>query len=146
MAIDYSVYDDFLADANRDDRVGDHRAMVISVKHDTWASGDPRTKLVFQLLTANNAKADCTISEPPAPEVVKAEGKTWEKAKRMAIAGNIGTLKALAEHYGKTRDSVSEGDEFNVRTAKNKDGFVRVVAFLPKDAKPAAKAGSDVPF
>ncbi len=146
MAIDYddAAYRELEAEAAKDDRIGDHRFMVVKVTHDTWASGDPRTKVVGNLLTAHNAKADFTLSPLPSPEVVKAEKSTWDSTKKRAIAMSVSMHRALAA-YGLTRETISEGAELNVKTAKNKEGFVRVVAILPKDGK-VNKASTDVPF
>jgi len=146
MTIDFGAYDAFLADAERDNRIGDHEAVVISIKNDAWPSGQGRTKVVFQLLTANNAKADITLSEVPDAKTLEAEKDTMEKRVAQGIAMNLRTLKALAQNYGKTRETIAEGDVFRVHTSKNKEGFIRVDKFLPKDAKAAAKSGSDVPF
>lgn len=147
MTIDYNdaAYRELESEAAKDDRIGDHRFMVTKVTHDTWASGDPRTKVVGNLLTAHNAKADFTLSPPPAPEVVKAEKDSWDSAKKKAIASSVAMHRALAA-YGVTRENIAEGTELNVKTAKNKDGFIRVVAILPKDGKVSAKSSSDVPF
>jgi len=146
-----AAYREFEKEANRDTRVGNHTWIVSQVTHDTWPSGDPRIKLLGLLTTAGNAKADLTISPPPAPDVVKAEGKNWESGKKRAIAASIAMHRTLAEVYGKSPDEIVEGDTFMVKTAltkRNPDGtggFVRIIAFLKKDAK-ADGAGSDVPF
>lgn len=157
MPYDYtdSAYDELLKDADRDNRVGDHLAIAIKVVHDSWPSGDPRIKVSFNLQSANNAKADLTISPPPPPDVVKAESKTWEQGKKRAIANAITMYRQLAEHYGKSPDEIVEGDVFAVKTTKSKveadgkGGFIRVVAFLAKDklsADATAAAASAPPF
>src|SRR5262245_60544418 len=142
---DDAAYDELLRDANRDDRVGDHMFMVTSVERDQWPSGDPRLKLKGVLMSANNAKADLTISPPPAPEVVKAESKTWDSGKKKAIAGTVPLYRQLREHYGKSPDQIVEGDTFAVKTAKTrvdsstgKGGFIRIIAFLNKETMSAA--------
>ena len=148
MTIDYSLYDDLLADADRDKRIGDCEAVVKSVIHDAWEDGQPRTKVQFNIPAAGpNAKADVTLTEPLAPEALAAQWKDLPDHRKKGAAFNIRLLKMLAEFYGKTREDIKEYDEFKVHTYKSRDGgFIRVDKFLPKDAKLAEKAGSDVPF
>lgn len=156
-----SAYDDLIKDAERDDRAGDHDFVVDSVDHDYWPSGDPRTKIRGSLLTANSAKADLTLSPPPAPDVVRAESKGWDAKKKKAIAGAITLYRQLAEHYAKSPDvevangltAIAEGDVFRVktvvtkRTEDGKGGFVRVIAFKPKaEVGVAGAAQEQVPF
>lgn len=139
LMLQSDVYDQLLRDAEVDNRVGDHDLLTQKVVHDKWPSGDPRTKITFVLLTANNAKADLTLSPPPPPEVVAAEKATWEPGKLKAIANSITLHRQLAQHYGVAVDSIKEGDRFKGKTVKTKrnddgtGGFIRVVAFLPKD-------------
>lgn len=138
VTTDWSKYDDFLKDADKDNRIGDHDALVVSVTDDQWPSGDPRRKILFNLTTANNAKADLTISPPPSPETLAAEGATYEAGKKRAIATTINLYKQLGQHYGKSPQQIKEGDTFKVKTAKTridadgKGGFIRVIAFLDK--------------
>lgn len=157
MSYDYTdaAYDELLKDADRDNRVGDHLWMVTKVVHDSWPSGDPRMKITGNLQTANNAKADLTISPPPPPDVVKAESKTWEQGKKRAIAATVTMYRQLAEHYATAPENVSEGDVFAVKTTKTKrnedgtGGFIRVIAFLSKDkigAEAKAAAADAPPF
>lgn len=144
-------YNDFLKDAEKDNRVGDHEAVISSIVDDTWPSGDLRKKVMFSLSTANNATADLTISELPDPETLKLEGAGYDNAKKRGIASGITIRKQLEQHYGKSPDDLAEGDSFKVKTAKTrvdaegKGGFIRVIAFLPKDhATNGSK--SSVPF
>lgn len=136
----YDEYDDFLADANRDTRIGDHEAMVLEVKSDTWPSGDARHKVYLSLLTANSAKADMTFSEVPPAAQLKAEAATMDPGKKKAIASNISLRKQLAQFYGVSKpELLASGQVINVKTVKTKvdnngkGGFIRVVAILPKD-------------
>lgn len=144
MNLNASAYDDLLKDAEKDDRVGEKNALVSAVVRDTWPSGDPRTKVQFVLTDAGNAKADLTLSPPPSPEEVAAQKDSWDGKKKKAIAGAITIYRQLATHYGKGIDDVREGDTFRVKTAKNKEGFIRVVGFLPK-AGASTSAGSSGP-
>lgn len=155
LMLDDAAYDQLLKDAETDKRVGDHDAIVQKVTNDHWPEqygGHPRQKVDFVLLSANNAKADWTFSPPPPPDVVKAEKDTWEQGKLRAIAGAVAQLRQLVKDYGVTMDAdgylaIKEGDRFKVKTVKTrrddntgKGGFVRVVAFLPKDRPVGEKA------
>lgn len=152
-SINWGAYDDFLKDADKDNRIGDHDAVVSSVTDDTWPSGDPRRKILFSLTTANNAKADMTVSQPPSPEVLKAEGPTYEAGKKRAIAGQINLFKQCTQFYGKSPMDIKEGDGFKIKTVKTKvdadgsGGFIRAIAFLdPKAANGTAASGGKSPF
>src|SRR5882724_4100802 len=100
--------DDLIKELNADTRIGKHHAMVASVKADTWQSGEARIKVVVNLTTAGNAKADATFSDLPPPEVIRAESASWEAGKKKAIAGAIQMRKALAAHYSKTPETLQE--------------------------------------
>jgi hypothetical protein len=147
-----SAYDELLKDAEMDNRVGDKQALVTTVVHDNWPSGDPRIKIGFVLTDAGNAKADLTISPPPAPEVVKAEKKSWEPGKLRAIANTVSQYRQLAQHYGTSPDTIREGDTFRVKTVKTRrdeegrGGFIRVIAFLPPNAGASASASNSAGF
>lgn len=153
LMLNDSVYNELLKDAEIDKRVGDHDALVQKIVKDKWPSGDPRTKVNFVLLTANNAKADWTFSPPPPPEVVKAEKDSWEPGKLKAIANSVAMLRQLIKEYGVTIDAdgypdISEGDRFKVKTTKTRreqdgsGGFIRVIAFLAKDRPVGAEAAT----
>lgn len=149
MVLQDSAYDELLKDAEMDNRVGDKNALVTTVMHDNWPSGDPRIKIGFVLTDAGNARADLTISEPPSPEVVKAEKKSWEQSKLRAIAGTVTMYRQLAQHYGTSPNAIKEGDTFRVKTVKTrrdeetgKGGFIRVIAFLPATSAAPASNGA----
>lgn len=149
--INWSQYDDFTADAAKDDRVGDQDFMVSEVVEDTWQSGDPRVKVRGVLLTAGQAKCDFTWSPPPPASILKEQMATMERGKKRGIAGNIELAKKLALWYGKAVTDLKAGDVVRVKCVKNKDGFIRVVAVLPKEqigqtSKDAAVAASEIPF
>src|SRR5262245_59406158 len=120
-----AAYDELIKDAETDKRVGDHKALVQKVTNDKWKSGDSRQKIAFVLLTANNAKADLTISPPPPPDVVAREKDTWDDSKKRGIAASIALYRQLAKDYGVTMNAegylnIKEGDQFNVKTAKTR--------------------------
>lgn len=143
--VNNSAYDEILNDAKVDNRVGDHEAVVVKAVNDNWKSGDARTKLQFVLKTANDAKADLTWSPPPPPEVYAAEKASWDRAKLQGVASGLTIGRQLLEHYGTLPHKVKEGDRFRVKTAKNKEGFIRVIAFLPKDAAVGNANGAAAP-
>ena len=155
MPYDYNdaAYDELLKDAEKDNRVGDHSFLVTKVVHDSWPSGDPRIKITGNLQSANNAKADLTISPPPPPDVVASQKGTWDTGKKKAIAGAITLYRQLAVNYQKSPEQIAEGDVFVVKTTKTKvdgdgkGGFIRIINFLPKDRLSAAAsaAASDAP-
>lgn len=140
-----AAYDELIKDAERDDRVGDHSFLVTEVVRDQWPSGDPRLKVKGTLVTAGNAKADWTFSPPPPPDVVAAQKGTMERGMKMAIANSITMAKQLAQHYGVSPGKIKQGDEFKIKTAKNKEGFVRIIAFLPKDHAVGGQATTAAP-
>lgn len=150
MSYDYtdSAYDDFLKDADRDNRVGDHDFMVSENIQDAWPSGDPRIKINGVLLTANNAKADLTLSPPPPPEIVKTESNQWETGKKKAIAQAISMYRVLATSYGVTPEQLKQGDILRVKTVKTrvddqgKGGFIRIAVI--KDKSEIGKKSTDV--
>lgn len=160
MSTNYNdpIYDDLA----KDDRIGSHDWYVTEIKHDTWPSGDPRTKIVGSILTAsadNNGgkpKADLTISPLPSPDEVRAGKDSWTRGKKMAISAARNIYKQLAEFYHKSPDenppngfeTIQEGDTFRVHIEKNREGFCRVVAFKSptESTKETASAMADTPF
>lgn len=144
LMLNDEAYNQLLKDAEKDNRVGDHDAIIAKVTNDNWPSGDPRQKVDFVLVTANNAKADLTLSPPPSPAVVAAESANWEPGKKRGVAASINIYRQAIQHYGvaitsEGRLDLKEGQRFKVKTAKTrrdedgKGGFIRVIALLPKD-------------
>lgn len=142
------AYDNLIAEADRDDRVGDHRFLVTEVNRGKWPDGQPQLKVKGVLVTADNAKTDWTFSPPPSAETL-ASGVKMEKKMQKAIASAITMARQLTEHYTKTPGQIKAGDEFNVKTVKTrydektqKGGFIRIIAFLPKDAAVGGQGAS----
>lgn len=152
----YSEYDDFLAKASKDNRVGDHEFMVTDIKSGKWSdlkpglSNDPYYKVTGSLLSAGKAKVDFTWSPPPpAAELEKmAEAGEMTERQEKAIATSISLAKQMAQFYGAKVQELRVGDTFRVKTVKNKEGFVRIVAVLPKGdgAKAAPVDSAEPPF
>jgi hypothetical protein len=139
-----AAYDQLLQEAAVDNRLGDHDAIVSKVVVDTWDDGRPRQKVTFTLLTANNAKADLTLSELPTPEQIVAQKDNWDAGRKRGIANSIAIYRQLAQHYGVGRTpvgvaNIQEGQRYKVKTGKRTDRndrskyFVQVIAFLPKE-------------
>jgi len=152
---DDPIYKQLEKEASQDNRVGDHEWLVTDATEGVWPSGDKMYKLRGVLTTANNAKADVTLSPPPSPEEIKATISTWSTGKKKGVASTVAMYKELAKHYHTTPEKIGQGDTFKVKTVitrRNADGtggFVRVVAFLDpkKEAKGNPRAEKDgVPF
>jgi len=148
---DWNQYADYLAEDAKDRRIGDHDAEVSDVEKGEWPAqvgGGIRWKIKFNLLTANGASADLTMSELPTPETLKTESPGWEDGKRRAIATSIRMREQVEKHYGVTEpDGFKRGQKYRVKTIKTKvdpitdiGGFIRVIAFLPKDGLTGAEA------
>jgi hypothetical protein len=145
---DYEIYKEFLAEADRDDRVGDNDFTVTAKEDGTWPSGDTYTRIRGQLTTAGGAKADFNMNPLPTPEQL-AGAASWETGKKRGVAQGINMHKALEKFYGKTVETLEIGDEIRVKCVKNKEGFIRIAAILDpnaKSAEPKAKASGAVPF
>jgi len=150
-------WDGFLADAEKDDRMGKHRAMVRSITNDKWEAknGYPEQaykKIAFVLTSANNADIDMAYVDPPAEPPSKEELAKWSKGKKMGVANAVSMRRQLIQFYGKDVHGLREGDVVGVNVAgrkSKKDGRVypRIVAFIPLgEVEAEAKASDSVPF
>jgi hypothetical protein len=137
--IDFSQYDQFLKDAERDDRIGRQTMTITEVHQGAWPSGDPYTEVNGLLATAGNAKINVRISAMPDPSsLVGLEG-----TKKRAIAQTINFHKQLAK-LGKRADQLAAGDELGVEVVKNRDGYLRIAAFMAPTV-PGSAARDPVP-
>lgn len=141
-------YDDFINEAERDDRVGDHDAVVTEVLSETWPSGDPRYKVVIALTTAGNAKSEITFNEKPSVEQLAAIKASGDRKKIRGVGMGLNLYKALVQHYGLAHPKQFQvGQKVRVKNVKNKEGFIRTVALLPTGSGAAAEAkNEEVPF
>ena len=151
---DWSQYDSFLKEAEKDDRIGLHKFMVESAGVKKWEKNGQSGQLFAVkgvLLTANKASADFTIPDhdPTLEELAKA--KAEGKSKGIGFSMNL--ARSLEEKYNITRENIKAGDEFYVETYKQKDGgFIRVNRIVEASlaearlAKEPPKPKSDVPF
>ena len=145
---DFEQYKQFLADADRDDRVGDQDAVIVAIEEGAWPSGDAYKRVRLNLTTAGGAKADFNINPLPSAEEIAASG-SWETGRKRGVAQGINMHKAIEKFYGKSADELAVGDTIRIKCVKNKEGFIRVAAILDPAAKSEAKAAapkSDVPF
>jgi hypothetical protein len=131
--IDFSAYDGFLKEAEKDDRLGKQTMVVTSAVQGAWPSGDPYTEVNGLLSTAGNAKINVRISAiPDLSQLVGLDG-----SKKKAIAQTINFHKQLAK-LGKRAEQLAVGDELGVEVVKNKEGYLRIAAFsapsVPGDA------------
>lgn len=140
--------EDFIAAAEKDNREGDHSAIVMRVEDKVWPSGDAFKKIVVGLITANNAKADFNLQPIPDEKTLAAIKEEGNRGKMRGVANNIAMVRQLEKYYGKAPANLSEGDTLTVKTVKNKEGFVRVIAILPKGgaAKKVDSAETSTPF
>ena len=130
-----SEYDTFLADADKDNRLGDQDFLVTEKTSGTWPnSGDRFYKLAGVLTSANNAKFNMTFGVPPPPEQLA----SLDSGRKRGAALNIRLLKDLREHYGVNPATIEEGTTIRVKVDKdkvNKDTgqyYLRGVAIKPK--------------
>ena len=70
--IDWGAIDEFVNEAEKDDRYGDHDAMVLGVQEETWPdSGEPYYAVELTLKTTrNNASIDVRLPKPDRKSVV----------------------------------------------------------------------------
>jgi len=142
--------------ADVDDRLGDHDVIITEVTAGAWDDGRARINLRGELLTCNHFKFSATISQPSDAgdlAAAKSEGKKMH-ARAMAMNNNI--ISQLKEHYEVVPDQIKEGDKFRIKTGKQMDKkdeerkkyFIRLIAFLPKEAigKDGGGATDDTPF
>jgi hypothetical protein len=149
---DWGAYDAFLEETEREDRVGEHNAVVDSVEAGRWPSGDAYTKVIVLLITAHMARADMTLNTLLSPEEIEARSSGWDRGRKWVEGKNIRLYRELAEHYDIIDPmKIEKGDTFRVKTTKSKidpmtgkGGFIRVSAILPKDGD--IEAPANAPF
>lgn len=138
-------YDKFIADADKDDRLGDQDFMVTEKIRGTFPnSGDPYLKLNGVLQSANNAKFNITFGAVPRDlSTVPAEHKRGASL-------TIRLVRELSEGYGVPPGVVEEGTVIRVKVDKDKVDkntgkyYLRAVKILPKSevGKPAGIASA----
>lgn len=150
--IDWSAIDDFVADADKDDRYGEHDAMVLEVKEQAWPSGEAYFNVEMALKTTrNNATLDVRLPKPMTKDELKAAVGT-DKYRGIALGQRL--ISELHRFYSVNGASgLKTGDMLRVKVGPQKSKktgghFPRVIAFKPKEeigsSKP--KATDDIPF
>jgi hypothetical protein len=148
-------YDDFLNEASKDDRIGKHKAMVLSVTQGSWPAKDGQPersyhKVDFRL--ANGSKIDMRWSEPPNPAPSKEEMRAMDRGRAQSIVNAVSLRRQLIQHFGKTIPDLKEGDEVGLliepqKSKKDGKSYPRVRAFIPLDDVRTGTTGSeDIPF
>jgi len=152
--------DDFIAEADKDNRIGDHEAILAKVEGKTWPDGQPFTRLSVSLPAAGMATADCNIQPIPSEEALKAIKAEGNAAKMKGVASGIQLVRQLEQHYGTADPArLTVGSKVCVKTVKTKvtenpitgakkGGFIRIIAFLPPGSVKAAAETptSAIPF
>lgn len=150
--IDWEAIDSFVADADKDDRYGDHDAMVLEVKEEAWPSGEAYFNVEMALKTTrNNATLDVRLPKPMTKDELKAAIGT-DKYRGIALGQRL--ISELHKFYGVNgAGGLKAGDLLRVKVGPQKSkktggNFPRVIAFKPKDeiGKNVAKAADDIPF
>lgn len=124
---DFSQYDQFLKDAERDDRLGRQTMAVTQVTPGSWPSGEAYTQVDGVLTTAGNAMVNFRLSGLPSAE--KMAAASGDSKMKRALAQTINMHKALAK-LGKKAEALRPGDEFGVEIVKNKEGYIRVAMIM----------------
>lgn len=150
--IDWEAIDSFVADADKDDRYGDHDAMVLEVKEDAWPSGETFYAVEVALKTTrNNASLDIRLPKPMSKDELKAAVGT-DKYRGIALGQKL--VSELHRFYGVNGPGqLKAGDMLRVKIGPQKSkktggNFPRVIAFKPKDeiGKSAPAADDAPPF
>ena len=147
---DWTEYDGFLAEADKEVRIGDHEAIVNSTLFDKWGEewgGGNRYKISFNL-TDVGGRVDATLGDLPSAGEMEAAKSGSNRSKVKGLAANITMLRQLDEHYNvKSVTDIKEGMKFRVKVAPNQKNpnFPRVIAFLPPAGAGSADSSNE-PF
>ena len=153
----WESYDDLIEEGEADGRIGDHIAVIDQLVKDAWKSGDKRYKAIVKLVTANDARADFTLTERKSKDATRKELRDAPLNMRKAITSNLRMHEELHRYFDKTMEDLKEGDKLGVKTVKTKrdpitgkGGFIRVIAFKPLseigNGNGEADSNSEVPF
>lgn len=153
--IDWGAIDEFVTEADKDDRYGEHDAMVTGVQDGTWDNGEKYYAVEVALKTTrNNATLNLRLPDPMTKAQLEA-AKSGENAKAVALGQRL--VSELHKFYGinGARD-LKAGDMLRVavgpqKSKKTGGNFPRIIKFKPKDELVgekgyAAKSGDDIPF
>lgn len=139
VSIKDSAYDDAVADAKKDDRLGRKDWQVTEIIYGAWPSGDSYTKYMGVILGTGGSKADLVLTELRPPEEITAEArKAMDRGERYNVEHGLLVRRQLCDFYALEYaddgdEGIKVGDIFAVVTKLNKN-FVRVDSFRPKSA------------
>lgn len=135
--IDWGAIDEFVADADKDDRYGEHDAMVTGVEEGFWDSGEKFYAVdVVLKTTRNGASLNFRLPEPMTREQLNA-AKKGDNARAVALGQRM--VSELHKFYGVSGGKeLKAGDMLRVKIGPQKSkktggNFPRVIAFKPKD-------------
>ena len=133
-------WDGFIAEAEKDDRIGEVNGIVTEVRNETWPDGRARYKVIFILPASGNSKVDATFSDPPSDSELAAVKAAGDRRIIRGTSLGLQLHRSLRQHYGIGHPKdIQVGASMRFKTYKDKGkdggaGFVRVAAFLPKSA------------
>lgn len=153
-SIDWSAIDEFVADADKDDRYGDHDAMVTGVEEGAWDSGEKFYAVdVVLKTTRNSASLNFRLPEPMTREQLTA-AKASENSRAVALGQRM--VSELHKYYGiNGGKDLKAGDMLRIKVGPQKSkktggNFPRVIAFKPKGelgkSAPSSVNADDIPF
>lgn len=127
-----------VADLERDEREGNHTVVVRQTDDPKeWDGGGTSYSCTCEIETAGFAKMYASFGKPSTAEELKAakeaasDSDSRRRAKAMAF--NTRTAMILAKDYGlEDVAEIGPGFRFAAKLVKNKKGWIRVAAVLPK--------------
>lgn len=143
----------FIDAANRDDREGDHVAIVARLEDKDFGDG-PKVNLVVTLPAASNSEASVIL---PEDYLTDAELDAVPADKRKVVGHSMELLEQLEKHYMTSQPRrLTIGSTIEVKVVKTKEtrhpitgakkgGWPRIVAFLAPGTVKAAPE-SDIPY
>lgn len=143
--------EDFIALAEKDNRVGVQSVQVVENKMKAWEDGRVSANLELTVLAAPGSRVFCNLPAGPLPSesdlnAVKASG---DPKRIKGVAFGLRLRSHLTKHYG-----VDDPATINVGTVLTADlkkeaktGYIKVQAFLPKkDGQDGGGSAADTPF
>ena len=148
-----SYIDDFISNAEADNREGHRTVMVTDNTPKTWDDGGTNANLSLTILEAPGSKLFCNLMSGPLPseEMLEAVAESGDSRKIRGTSFGLRLRKQLKEHYGvEDPATIAQGDQFCAKLEKDKKtGYIKVRAFLSKGAATkteAAAAADSTPF
>ena len=142
--------EDFIALAEKDNRVGVQNVQVVENKPKVWEDGRTNANLELTVLAAPGSRVFCNVPSGPLPteaelNAIKAGGN---QKKIKGVGFGLRLRSHLAKHYGV--DDPAKLDVGTILTAdlkkEAKTGYIKVQAFLPKRTAGGVAPADDNPF